>query len=192
MAARTNKLKVLLSVGSATLGEYNLRTEPIDGGYRLTITRGSEVQTLDVMDGVGIAGIEKTASVGLTDVYTITLTDGSSYDFTVTNGTGGGSGGDVPIASETVAGIIRVGENLSISADGTLSVNTDTIVDDVLAELPIYGGAYLVRPDFEEQTLATKGYTMANDVTVGAIQVSKIGNLSGGNTVYIGGVIENE
>lgn len=34
--ARTNKLKVLLSVGSATLGEYNLRTEPIDGGYRLT------------------------------------------------------------------------------------------------------------------------------------------------------------
>ena len=92
MAARTNKLKVLLSVGSATLGEYNLRTEPIDGGYRLTITRGSEVQTLDVMDGVGIAGIEKTASVGLTDVYTITLTDGSSYEFTVTNGSGGGSG----------------------------------------------------------------------------------------------------
>ena len=126
--ARTNKLKVLLSVGSATLGEYNLRTEPIDGGYRLTITRGSEVQTLDVMDGVGIAGIEKTASVGLTDVYTIALTDGSSYEFTVTNGSGGGSG-DVPIASETVAGIIRVGENLRISADGTLSVDTAAAVE---------------------------------------------------------------
>ena len=126
--ARTNKLKVLLSVGSATLGEYTLRTEPIDGGYRLTITRGSEVQTLDVMDGVGIAGIEKTASVGLTDVYTITLTDGSSYDFTVTNGSGG-SGADVPIASETVAGIVRVGENLRISADGTLSVDTAAAVE---------------------------------------------------------------
>ena len=129
MAARTNKLKVLLSVGSATLGEYNLRTEPIDGGYRLTITRGSEVQTLDVMDGVGIAGIEKTASVGLTDVYTIALTDGSSYEFTVTNGSGGGSGADVPIASETVAGIVRVGENLRISADGTLSVDTAAAVE---------------------------------------------------------------
>ena len=128
MAARTNKLKVLLSVGSATLGEYNLRTEPIDGGYRLTITRGSEVQTLDVMDGVGIAGIEKTASVGLTDVYTIALTDGSSYEFTVTNGSGGGSA-DVPIASETVAGIVRVGENLRISADGTLSVDTAAAVE---------------------------------------------------------------
>ena len=126
--ARTNKLKVLLSVGSATLGEYNLRTEPIDGGYRLTITRGSDVQTLDIMDGVGIVGIKKTASVGLTDVYTIALTDGSSYEFTVTNGSGGGSG-DVPIASETVAGIIRVGENLRISADGTLSVDTAAAVE---------------------------------------------------------------
>lgn len=127
--ARTNKLKVLLSVGSATLGEYNLRTEPIDGGYRLTITRGSDVQTLDIMDGVGIAGIEKTASAGLTDVYTIALTDGSSYEFTVTNGSGGGSGADVPIASETVAGIVRVGENLRISADGTLSVDTAAAVE---------------------------------------------------------------
>ena len=127
--ARTNKLKVLLSVGSATLGEYNLRTEPIDGGYRLTITRGDDVQTLDIMDGVGIAGIEKTASVGLTDVYTITLTDGSSYEFTVTNGSGGGSGADVPIASETVAGIVRVGENLRISADGALSVDTAAAVE---------------------------------------------------------------
>lgn len=129
MAARTNKLKVLLSVGSATLGEYNLRTEPIDGGYRLTITRGSDVQTLDIVDGVGIAGIEKTASVGLTDVYTIALTDGSSYEFTVTNGSGGGSA-DVPIASETVAGIVRVGENLKISADGVLSVDTATAVEE--------------------------------------------------------------
>ena len=127
--ARTNKLKVLLSVGSVVLGDYLLTTEPIDGGYRLTITRGSEVQTLDVMDGVGIAGIEKTASVGLTDVYTIALTDGSSYEFTVTNGSGGGSGADVPIASETVAGIVRVGENLRISADGTLSVDTAAAVE---------------------------------------------------------------
>ena len=127
--ARTNKLKVLLSVGSATLGEYILRTEPIDGGYRLTITRGDDVQTLDIMDGVGIAGIEKTASVGLTDVYTIALTDGSSYEFTVTNGSGGG-GADVPIASETAAGIVRVGENLKISADGVLSVDTATAVEE--------------------------------------------------------------
>ena len=117
-----------LGVGSVVLGDYLLTTEIVDGGYRLTITRGSDVQTLDIMDGVGIAGIEKTASVGLTDVYTIALTDGSSYEFTVTNGSGGGSA-DVPIASETVAGIVRVGENLRISADGALSVDTAAAVE---------------------------------------------------------------
>ena len=118
-----------LSTGSVVVNDYAISIATIDGGYRLTITRGSDVQTLDIMDGVGIAGIEKTASVGLTDVYTITLTDGSSYEFTVTNGSGGGSGADVPIASETVAGIVRVGENLKISADGTLSVDTAAAVE---------------------------------------------------------------
>lgn len=118
-----------LGVGNVVLGDYLLTTEIIHGGYSLTIARGDDVQTLDIMDGVGIAGIEKTASVGLTDVYTIALTDGSSYEFTVTNGSGGGSGADVPIASETVAGIVRVGENLRISADGTLSVDTAAAVE---------------------------------------------------------------
>ena len=117
-----------LGVGNVVLGDYLLTTEIIHGGYSLTIARGDDVQTLDIMDGVGIAGIEKTASVGLTDVYTIALTDGSSYEFTVTNGSGG-SGADVPIASETVAGIVRVGENLRISADGTLSVDTAAAVE---------------------------------------------------------------
>ena len=118
-----------LGVGNVVLGDYLLTTEIIHGGYSLTIARGDDVQTLDIMDGVGIAGIEKTASVGLTDVYTIALTDGSSYEFTVTNGSGGGSGADVPIASETVAGIVRVGKNLRISADGTLSVDTAAAVE---------------------------------------------------------------
>ena len=117
-----------LSTGSVIVNDYTITMQGIDGGHRLTITRGSEVQTMDIVDGVGIAGIEKTASVGLTDVYTITMTDGSSYTFTVTNGSGGGGGGsaDVPIASDTVAGIVRVGENLKISADGVLSVDTAT------------------------------------------------------------------
>ena len=124
----TQSLSGSIGAGGVVVNDYRIQTEPIDGGYRLTITRGSEVQTLDIMDGVGIAGIEKTASVGLTDVYTIALTDGSSYEFTVTNGSGGSA--DVPIASETVAGIVRVGENLKISADGVLSVDTATAVEE--------------------------------------------------------------
>ena len=117
-----------LSTGSVIVNDYTITMQGIDGGHRLTITRGSEVQTLDIMDGVGIAGIEKTESIGNVDVYTITMTDGSSYTFTVTNGSGGGGSADVPIASDTVAGIIRVGENLKIDENGVLSVDTATAV----------------------------------------------------------------
>lgn len=124
-----------LSTGSVIVNDYTITMQGIDGGHRLTITRGSEVQTMDIMDGVdgvGIAGIEKTATIDNVDEYTITMTDGSSYTFTVTNGSGGSGGGsaDVPVASEAVAGIVRVGENLKISADGVLSVDTATAVEE--------------------------------------------------------------
>lgn len=39
--------------------------------------------------GNGIANIEKTGTVGLVDTYTITFTDGSTFDFTVTNANAG-------------------------------------------------------------------------------------------------------
>ena len=45
-------------------------------------------------DGVGIAKIEKTSSDGNVDTYTITMTDGTTYTFTVTNGTNGTDGKD--------------------------------------------------------------------------------------------------
>ena len=40
-------------------------------------------------DGVGILSIEKTATAGLVDTYTVTYTDGDTDTFTVTNGTEG-------------------------------------------------------------------------------------------------------
>lgn len=136
-AAKINAAQLIgtISTGSVIVNDYTITMQGIDGGHRLTITRGSEVQTMDVLDGVdgvGIAGIEKTATIDNVDEYTITMTDGSSYTFTVTNGSGGGGGGsaDVPIASDTVAGIVRVGENLKISADGVLSVDTATAVEE--------------------------------------------------------------
>ena len=52
-----------------------------------------------------------------------------------------------------------------------------------------YRGAYLVEPDFTEQTLCTKNKKMLNDVTVNAIEVQRVSNESGGRTVYIGGLI---
>lgn len=40
-----------IGAGKAILNDYTLGVEDIDGGHRLTITRGSELQTMDVMDG---------------------------------------------------------------------------------------------------------------------------------------------
>lgn len=48
----------------------------------------------DGADGVGIASIAKTGTSGLVDTYTITLTSGSTYTFTVTNGQDGAPGDD--------------------------------------------------------------------------------------------------
>ena len=53
-----------IGAGSIVLNDYALDITQIDRGYRLTVTRGSETQTLDILDGVGIAGIEKTGSTG--------------------------------------------------------------------------------------------------------------------------------
>lgn len=52
-----------------------------------------------------------------------------------------------------------------------------------------YDGEYEVTPDFNEQTLETRGLLMADDVSVHAIQVSRTTNPSGGTTVFIGGPI---
>lgn len=58
--------------------------EVVDGTDGTNGTNGTD--GTDGTDGVGIVSIEKTSTSGLVDTYTITLSDGSTYDFTVTNG----------------------------------------------------------------------------------------------------------
>ena len=76
-------LEATLGAGALIVNDYRITTEPIEGGHRLNITRGSEVQTMDVLDGVGIVGIEKTGSTGDVDSYRVSFTDGSTFDYTV-------------------------------------------------------------------------------------------------------------
>ena len=70
-------------------------------------------------DGVGIAKIEKTFSDGNVDTYTITLTNGTTYTFIVTNGTNGtdgkdGNGGAIIIA--TAVGFTALISNIALIA----------------------------------------------------------------------------
>lgn len=72
-----------IGAGSILLADYMLEIQPIENGYRMNVTRGSEVQTMDVLDGVGIVGVEKTGSTGDVDRYRISFTDGSVFDYTI-------------------------------------------------------------------------------------------------------------
>lgn len=54
MNARLNAVQALsgdIGAGSVVINDYQIQADSIDGGHRLTITRGSEVQTIDLMDG---------------------------------------------------------------------------------------------------------------------------------------------
>ena len=55
-------------------------------------------------DGVGISNIEKTGTAGLVDTYTITMTDETSYTFTVTNGAQGETGPQGPAGPQGETG----------------------------------------------------------------------------------------
>ena len=52
----------------------------------------TKIVMLEGEQGTNIKSVEKSASDGLTDTYTITLTDGSTTSFTVTNGKDGKDG----------------------------------------------------------------------------------------------------
>ena len=50
-----------------------------------------------------------------------------------------------------------------------------------------YDGTYEVTPTFSRQTLNTYNKLMTDDLTVRPIEVSRIPNPQGGNTIFIGG-----
>lgn len=51
-----------------------------------------------------------------------------------------------------------------------------------------YEGPYRVIPNFATQILQTKDKTLQENVTVTPIDVARVSNPSGGNTIYIGGM----
>ena len=70
---------------------------PIDGGNRVTFSYTLDDGTvktsaMDVMDGNGIAKVEKIKTIDLVDTYRMTFDDGSTFDYEVTNGGSSGSG----------------------------------------------------------------------------------------------------
>lgn len=47
-------IRATLGAGALILNDYQLKIEAIEGGHRLTATKGSDVQSMDVRDGAGV------------------------------------------------------------------------------------------------------------------------------------------
>lgn len=88
--------------------------------------------------------------------------------------------GSLSSANITMSGSLSVVDKL----EGQMSV-PDKLKDD----FDIYTGEYAVNPNFNKQILNTKNKVMTEDVEIERIMVSVTSNTSGGNTVYIGGII---
>ena len=70
---------------------------PIDGGNRVTFSYTLDDGTvktsaMDVMDGNGVVKVEKIKTVDLVDTYRMTFSDGSTFEYEVTNGSSGSGG----------------------------------------------------------------------------------------------------
>lgn len=96
--------------------------------------------------GVGIANIEKTGTEGLVDTYTITLTDDSTYTFTVTNGKNGTNGKDGAPGKDGASGAAGApGEDGTDGRDGkdgttpTIGENGNWYLGDVDTGKPSQG-----------------------------------------------------
>ena len=95
----------------------------------------------------------------------------------------------VTVTAEFSPNIIETTASFSnqlIEVEAGLTTN----VNHYHSDYPDYDGEYTVTPDWDSQTLATNNKVMHSDVTVEAIYLNSAQNPSGGNTVYIGGLID--
>lgn len=81
------------------------------------------------IQGVGIASIAKTSTSGLVDTYTITLTDGTTTTFTVTNGQNGTGAGNVIATNVNVADVVYVFRGATIDDNGNITGQLVTLAE---------------------------------------------------------------
>lgn len=149
----------------------------------------------DGTNGVGITDISKTSTAGLVDTYTITLSDGSTYDFTVTNGSGGGGGAsnlsdldDVSIASLADGNTLVYDSTTSKWVNSTLLATMKTKLDTIeenaevnaIDEVKLNGTA--LTPDANkavniEAVESVKVNGVSQTVTSGAVDLDVASNL---------------
>ncbi|MBQ9719755.1 MAG: hypothetical protein IJV64_03580 [Oscillospiraceae bacterium] len=86
------------------------------------------------VDAAGLCGLCPTAQslMGAIRVFAKAMpTESIEVSLTAFSAKGGGSGGgDVPIATESTAGIVKIGDGLKVNPDGTLYVNKEKVMTE--------------------------------------------------------------
>ena len=82
----------------------------------------------DGADGIGITSVAKTKTEGLVDTYTITFTDGSTFNYDVTNGKDGKDGSGSSTGEENVIESIKVnGVAQTVAEDKSVDITVPSI-----------------------------------------------------------------
>ena len=93
------------------------------------------VDGVDGKDGIGVESIEKTSTEGLVDTYTITLTNGNTSTFEVTNGRDGVDGKDGTNGTNGRDGVVTEEQNEKLNAIGNVETLTQNGFSDVISAL---------------------------------------------------------
>lgn len=174
--------------------------EAIDGGYRVTITDVNGEASFDLLngtdgadgkdgtDGVGIERIERTSgdgSPGTTDIYTITLTDGSAETFSVYNGADGegGTGGGADLLEEVEHDILSQ-QTVSMESDGAEPAVYSGSVTGGLGLVD--GGDYIVEWGEDTYTLTAQLVSeVLNAYSLGNLALGEVGDDTGEDILIV-------
>jgi hypothetical protein len=127
------------------------------------------------------------------DTGELRLSDGITPGGLPVAGTGGG--GALPIASATVLGGIKVGENLTIAPDGTLNATGGGgTVSDTFNTIKVTGSPNLVALGLDTlEFIAGAGITISSTTSPSkqiTVTASSLGNIDGGGAESIYGGLE--
>lgn len=76
--------------------------------------------------------------------------------------------------------------DVDFETEDAFGADFSEVIEVPASDIPVYDGAYDVKPLVTEQELATSGKLMQDNVRILSIPFFSVSNTSGGNTVYIG------
>lgn len=96
---------------------------------------------------------------------------------------------DVAVSGGKLQFSLSGDERLIFSLDPSNTDMTFSLSAPNYFEPDVYTGETVVDPDFVGKVLNTRQKLLTSDISVNPIQVEEVSNISGGVTVYIGGII---